>query len=122
MASSTGGDVVRRSLLDSTAGAFAQRALSEASSAGMAFGGSSGGSAGGGSWGDAPVLRRSLTTTHSGLEESTHGDPDAQPGSFDISRLPARQLQRLVDVVVDAIEQRVIDELERRGRRHPGVF
>jgi hypothetical protein len=33
------------------------------------------------------------------------------------------ELERLVDKVVDKIEQRVIDELERRGRRHnPGVF
>lgn len=32
-------------------------------------------------------------------------------------------LERIVDKVVERIEQRVIDELERRGRRHtPGVF
>jgi hypothetical protein len=29
-----------------------------------------------------------------------------------------RQLHELVDVIVDRIERRVIDELERRGRRH----
>jgi hypothetical protein len=34
-----------------------------------------------------------------------------------------RELNELVDKVVDKIEQRVVDELERRGRRHtPGVF
>ena len=37
--------------------------------------------------------------------------------------IPNHQLERLVDQVVEKIEQRVIDELERRGRRHnPGVF
>jgi hypothetical protein len=35
----------------------------------------------------------------------------------------ARQLDLLVDLVVERIEQRVVDELERRGRRHsPGGF
>lgn len=35
----------------------------------------------------------------------------------------ARQLDALVDRVVERIEQRVVDELERRGQRHnPGVF
>jgi hypothetical protein len=34
-----------------------------------------------------------------------------------------RALQELTDEVVDRIEARVIDELERRGRRHnTGVF
>jgi len=35
----------------------------------------------------------------------------------------AERLEALVDRVVERIEQRVIDELERRGRRHSrGVF
>lgn len=33
-----------------------------------------------------------------------------------------RQLDDLVDLVVERIEQRVIDELERRGRRGTGAF
>jgi hypothetical protein len=34
-----------------------------------------------------------------------------------------RRLQELVDTVVERIEAKVIDELERRGRRHtPGAF
>lgn len=34
-----------------------------------------------------------------------------------------RRMERLVNAVVEKIERRVIDELERRGRRHrPGVF
>jgi phage-related minor tail protein len=34
-----------------------------------------------------------------------------------------RQLDELADLVVERIEQRVIDELERRGRRGvPGAF
>jgi hypothetical protein len=34
-----------------------------------------------------------------------------------------RHLDVLVDLVVERIEQRVVDELERRGQRHnPGVF
>jgi hypothetical protein len=37
--------------------------------------------------------------------------------------LGADRIDALVDLVVDRIEQRVIDELERRGRRHErGVF
>jgi hypothetical protein len=38
-------------------------------------------------------------------------------------RAVSRQLDELVDLVVARIEQRVIDELERRGRRGiPGAF
>jgi hypothetical protein len=34
-----------------------------------------------------------------------------------------RRLQELVDTVVERIEAKVVDELERRGRRHtPGAF
>jgi hypothetical protein len=33
------------------------------------------------------------------------------------------QIEEIVDTVVERIERRVVDELERRGRRHaPGVF
>ena len=47
--------------------------------------------------------------------------PDAFAASAD--PLPARQLDEFVDLVVERIEQRVIDELERRGRRgNPGGF
>jgi hypothetical protein len=44
----------------------------------------------------------------------------APPGRVGI---PRDQLDELVDEVVDRIEQRVVDELERRGRRlTPGAF
>jgi hypothetical protein len=47
--------------------------------------------------------------------------PDPEP--VQPPAVPNEQLERLVDTVVERIEQRVIDELERRGRRHnPGVF
>jgi hypothetical protein len=37
--------------------------------------------------------------------------------------IPADRIEALVDLVVERIEQRVVDELERRGRRHSrGVF
>jgi hypothetical protein len=76
-----------------------------------------------------PVIRRSLSGSvaaadapqdaeHSG-EVAAVTDSHESP---DISRMPAREFHRLVDAVVEAIEQRVVDELERRGRRHPGVF
>ena len=51
---------------------------------------------------------------------STATDGDADP--LEILDDP-QNLDRLVDKVVGRIERRVIDELERRGRRHrPGVF
>ena len=44
-------------------------------------------------------------------------------GPVGADAIPARQLEEIVDKVVEKIEQRVINELERRGRRHtPGVF
>jgi hypothetical protein len=45
-------------------------------------------------------------------------------GSDEVSdAVVARHLDVLVDMVVDRIERRVVDELERRGQRHnPGVF
>ncbi|HEY2044569.1 MAG TPA: hypothetical protein VGH11_17970 [Jatrophihabitans sp.] len=53
----------------------------------------------------------------SGSVSGTHGtDPLAQGSK-------AADLDELVDRVVARIEQRVVDELERRGRRHnPGAF
>jgi hypothetical protein len=52
-----------------------------------------------------------------GVDEANYADSAGPPG------LPSHEMERLVDKVVEKIEQRVIDELERRGRRHnPGVF
>ena len=46
---------------------------------------------------------------------------DVEDDGYPIER--SRLMAQLVDRVVDAIEQRVVDELERRGRhRVPGVF
>ena len=70
----------------------------------------------------SPTLRRSL-----------HGVAADEPQTYD-QYLAAQQAQReaedeaalidrITDTVVERIEQRVIDELERRGRRaHPGGF
>ncbi|MEO9137809.1 MAG: hypothetical protein ABI345_01955, partial [Jatrophihabitans sp.] len=45
------------------------------------------------------------------------------PMSVAPPRMGRPELDLIVDSVVERIEQRVIDELERRGRRHtPGVF
>ena len=45
----------------------------------------------------------------------------ATPDHVGASTSPSRN--ELIERIVDAIEERVIDELERRGRRHhPGVF
>lgn len=47
---------------------------------------------------------------------------DGGPAVFEFLEDP-KNLDQLVDKVVGRIERRVIDELERRGRRHrPGVF
>jgi hypothetical protein len=61
------------------------------------------------------------------------GSPPAGSGfTADLSRfpepieppaIPDREMERIVEKVVEKLEERVIDELERRGRRHnPGVF
>jgi hypothetical protein len=56
-----------------------------------------------------PSNVRSLRGERAGEDSSLLDDP--------------RALQELTDEVVDRIEARVIDELERRGRRHnTGVF
>jgi hypothetical protein len=96
------------------------------------------------------TLRRSLVETTAELfrEQSSivHPDPSSggemaqqrpqlsvvrgeQPASRGPDRTESsilddpRRLDELVDKVVEKIERRVVDELERRGRRYtPGVF
>jgi hypothetical protein len=64
--------------------------------------------------GDPPIIRRSTWPGVVRRDPSAVADIGGSAGV-----LSAEQLARLVD----AIEQRIIDELERRGRRHyPGVF
>jgi len=61
-----------------------------------------------------PVIRRSSPSSAGLLEPF----PGATPTSA-----AALDLDELVDAVVERIEQRVVDELERRGRRlSPGAF
>jgi hypothetical protein len=58
-------------------------------------------------------LRRLADGSGGGLD---HG---GAPSAGTPDRLEAREaIDDLVDLVVDRIEQRVVDELERRGRRH----
>ena len=53
---------------------------------------------------------------------SLETEPDRTASQVD-STSAGYQLDDLVDKVVERIEQRVIDELERRGRRHgSGAF
>ncbi|MDT4900345.1 MAG: hypothetical protein QOJ78_1275 [Pseudonocardiales bacterium] len=55
--------------------------------------------------------------------ESIGRDEPAFPDPVQPAAISNSEMERIVDVVVEKIEQRVIDELERRGRRHnPGVF
>ena len=66
-----------------------------------------------------PALRRFNT----GLPATTDGGvaPLDVTGSGEVTnRISSRQLDQLVDLVVERIEARVIDELERRGRRTGG--
>lgn len=53
------------------------------------------------------------------LSTATEAPPEPEVEMLD----DPRRMERLVNAVVGRIERRVIDELERRGRRHrPGVF
>lgn len=125
MAASAGGDVGRRSLVESTAGLFASRAFAGSVAPVSPTGAD-----------PSPdlVLRQPLIGHHRNRpakpgrpapvvagHPATTGETAASANT-DISRLPAREFQRLVDAIVDVLEQRVVDELERRGRRHTGVF
>jgi hypothetical protein len=110
---------VRRSLVDRTASAFAQAGAQNAGNT------SAPGLAAGFAVDDGPVIRRSISVgSHRGRSPRPASTPPPvmEAASFDMSRMPVRDFQRLVDAVVEAIEQRVVDELERRGRRNPGVF
>lgn len=120
-------DVVHRSLLDSTSALFAQRAAGAPSAPAVAggpgFGPSTGAPPAWSAAAGATVIRRTLAVTSpSGADGATSETSTGAASTFDVSRLPARDFQQLVDAIVDVLEQRVIDELERRGRRHPGVF
>jgi hypothetical protein len=108
--------LVRRSLLDATAGLFRStepeppviRRLDDGS--------------GGVPMSDELPTRMSLV----GPGFAPFGDSGEQADSrFDDVGAPheERRLDEIVDRVVARIEQRVVDELERRGRRHtPGAF
>jgi hypothetical protein len=69
-------------------------------------------------------------TTTGAVTRRRRGDTAAPPAQAQQAAFPelshgtqAERLDALVDRVVERIEQRVIDELERRGRRHSrGVF
>jgi hypothetical protein len=71
---------------------------------------------------ESPVVRRSVET-HTAVQP--YEPPDAVPNlpGVPYADAPGARLDELVDLVVERIEQRVIDELERRGRRGlPGAF
>jgi hypothetical protein len=59
--------------------------------------------------GDRSIRRLTDTSLSSVAPPNTVSPPDFGNG---------RELDDLVDRVVDRIEQRVVDELERRGQRH----
>jgi len=64
----------------------------------------------------SPVIRRTIGATN------PLGQSLDIVGETEVAN-PTLDLDELVDKVIDRIEQRVIDELERRGRRqYPGVF
>lgn len=61
---------------------------------------------------------RSASTDPDQIFADRHRRDDDEHGE-----LAPAELDEIVDRVVERIEQRVVDELERRGRRHtPGVF
>jgi hypothetical protein len=109
--------VVRRSFLDATAGLF--RSADGQPPAIRRFEDGSGGL-------DMPdQLPTRMSVVGPGFQPFRGtGDEDENNPFADVSVLhDDRRLDELVDRVVERIEQRVVDELERRGRRHtPGAF
>jgi hypothetical protein len=109
--------VVRRSFLDATAGLF--RSGEGQPPAIRRFVDGSGGL-------DMPdQLPTRMSVVGPGFQPFRGaGDEDENNPFGDVSAPhDDRRLDELVDRVVERIEQRVVDELERRGRRHtPGAF
>ncbi|MGH8962010.1 MAG: hypothetical protein ACRDWT_12620, partial [Jatrophihabitantaceae bacterium] len=67
------------------------------------------------------VIRRRVEIAGLSMSSDVDSDPTALLGPS--ARSTGRQLDELADLVIERIEQRVIDELERRGRRGvPGAF
>jgi hypothetical protein len=73
---------------------------------------------------DPSIIRRAAEVSTSGQPaESTETRPLRRSDVPVVPRSVSRQLDELVDLVVERIEQRVVDELERRGRRGvPGAY
>lgn len=65
-----------------------------------------------------PALRR--LQTPAALSHDASGAPVDGGSGEAAARISSRQLEQLVDLVVERIESRVVDELERRGRRTGG--
>lgn len=79
-------------------------------------------------YGHDQVIRREMTDVAPPLDQSSAGTPSATiERTAELATEPPRlgrwQFEDIVDTVIERIERRVVDELERRGRRHhPGVF
>lgn len=70
---------------------------------------------------DEPAVIRRLHESRTGGEPTYSGyDVDGESAS---PAMRSRDFDELIDRIVAKLEQRVIDDLERRGRRHmPEVF
>lgn len=108
--------VVRRSFLDATAGLFRSSDPGQPPAI-RRFEDGSGGL-------DMPdQLPTRMSVVGPGFQPFGGGGGEDNPfGDVSVPH-DDRKLDELVDRVVERIEQRVVDELERRGRRHtPGAF
>jgi hypothetical protein len=109
--------VVHRSLLDRTSQMFASSGNSPEAPHGDASGSSLSAMVAAERTPGQPIVRRLL---QAGTAETSFGESEAIPATGE-AHAPDRG--DLFERIVDALEQRVIDELERRGmRRSPGVF
>ncbi len=69
---------------------------------------------------DEPAVVRRLHESGSGGTQFAGFEPDDDPVS---PAMRARDFDELIDRIVAKLEQRITDDLERRGRRHlPEVF